>query len=83
MFGDQYRWSVLVTVILTAALFASPAAGQQRGAPAAPPGPTMPQAMASPPPSKQPAEALQLPPSRASTRRSRGRSMRFRAPFQS
>ena len=60
MFGDQYRWSVLVTVILTAALFAAPAAGQQRGAPAAPPGPTMVQAMAALAAAQEAAEALDV-----------------------
>ena len=60
MFGDQHRWSVVVGVILTAAFFAAPAAAQQRGAPAAPPGPTMAQAMAALAAAQEAAEALDV-----------------------
>ncbi len=46
MFRSQHRWSVLVSGFLVIVFFAAPAVAQQRGAPAAPPGPTTAQAMA-------------------------------------
>ncbi len=46
MFRNQQRGSVLLSGVLVVVLSAAPAASQQRGAPAAPPGPTAEQAMA-------------------------------------
>ena len=60
MFGDQHRWSLLVSGILATAIFAAPAADQQRGAPAAPPGPTTAQAMAALAAAQEAAEELDV-----------------------
>ena len=46
MFGRRHGRSVMVSGVLAAAILAAPAAGQQRGAPVAPPGPSLDQAMA-------------------------------------
>ena len=54
----QRRWSVLVSGFLAVVFFAAPAVAQQRGAPAAPPGPTTAQAMAALTAAQEEAEAL-------------------------
>lgn len=54
----QRRWSVLVSSLLAGVFFAAPAVAQQRGAPAAPPGPTTAQAMAALAAAQEAAEAL-------------------------
>ena len=46
MFGRRHGRSVMVSGVLAAAILAAPAAGQQRGVPVAPPGPSLDQAMA-------------------------------------
>ncbi len=46
MFRGQHRWSILASGILAAVILAAPTAAQQRGAPVAPPGPSLDQAMA-------------------------------------
>ena len=58
MFRSQHRWSVLVSGFLALVFFAAPAVAQQRGAPAAPPGPTTAQAMAALAAARETAEAL-------------------------
>ena len=46
MYRGQRPWSALVKGILVVMIFAAPSTAQQRGAPAAPPGPSADQAMA-------------------------------------
>ncbi len=58
MFRGQRPWSALVGGILAAVIFAAPSAAQQRGAPAAPPGPSADQAMAALHAAQQAAEDL-------------------------
>ncbi len=57
MFRAQHRWSVLMGGFLAVVSFAAPAGAQQRGAPAAPPGPTTAQAMAALAAAQEAAEA--------------------------
>ena len=60
MFRGQQRGSVLVSGMLAAVIFAMPAAAQQRGLPAAPPGPSADQAMAALHAAREAAEALNV-----------------------
>ncbi len=57
MFRGQHRWSILVSGFLAVVSVAAPAGAQQRGAPAAPPGPTTAQAMAALAAAQEAAEA--------------------------
>ncbi len=60
MSRSLHRWSVFVGGILAAVVLAAPAAAQQRGAPAAPPGPSMDQAMAALAAAQKTAEGLDV-----------------------